>query len=646
MLPPDNWPCNLPCLTQEQSQILDQEIQNLLQKNAIESTVSTKGFFSSMFTVPKKDGGWRPIINLRSLNSYLVVSHFKMEGIGSLKDVLQEGDFMGKIDLEDAYLSVPVHQEHRDFLKFCWRQKIYRFRSLPFGLATAPRVFTKILRPLVARMRMTGLRIIVYLDDMLVMAQSAERLMSHMQTLARELQALGFKLNHKKCVWEPVQAIEFLGFLVNSKTMKIYLPEEKIQKVMKECRHTINKRSVTARHLAHLIGLLSSTAPAISVAPFHYRGLQRLRQRALQNSRGNYDHEIVVDKEAEADLLWWVEHVRGSDGHPVVHPSADMILTTDASKSGWGATDQERSTGGMWTQDERKAHINCLEMKAALLALQTFVSTRQNIHILLLIDNSSAIAYINHKGGTHSRAMSDLALEIWEWCLTRRITIHAEHIPGVYNTVADAESRRSFEPSDWKLHKGVFDQLQKVWGPHNVDLFAARHNRQLPRYFSFKPDPEAEAVDALAQCWSDLRAYAFPPFALIGRCLRKLEQEEVKELVLIVPVWHNQTWFPTLLTKLIDLPILLPDLKKIITNPAGEAHPLIEKSSLHLAACRVSGQVYRNKEFLMSLSESFQQHGGKARKNLIHQHGESGYFGVVEQTPIPFHHLSGRFWTF
>ena len=100
------------------------------------------------------------------------------------------------------------------------------------------------------------------------------------------------------------------------------------------------------------------------------------------------------------------------------------------------------------------------------------------------------------------------------------------------------------------------------------------------------------------------------------------------------------------LTKLIDLPILLPDLKKIITNPARKAHPLIERNCLHLAACRVSGQVYRNKEFLMSLSESFQQHGGKARKNHIHQHGASGYFGVVEQSPIPFHHLSGVFWTF
>ena len=164
----------------------------------------------------------------------------------------------------------------------------------------------------------------------------------------------------------------------------------------------------------------------------------------------------------------------------------------------------------------------------------------------------------------------------------------------------------------------------------------AQQTIQLPRYFSFKPDPEAETVDALAQCWSDLRAYAFYPFALIGWCLQKLEQEQVKELVLMVPVRHNQTWFPALLTKLIDLPILLPGFNKIITNPAGETHPFIEKNSLHLATCRVLDQVYRNKEFLMSLSESFQQHGGKACKILIHQHGESGYFGVVEQTPFPF----------
>lgn len=139
------------------------------------------------------------------------------------------------------------------------------------------------------------------------------------------------------------------------------------------------------------------------------------------------------------------------------------------------------------------------------------------------------------------------------------------------------------DPSDWRLHERVLNQLQKVWNPYEVDLCAARDNRQLPHYFRFRSDPETEAVDALAQCWLDLRPYAFSPFTLIQGCLWKLEQEQVKELVLIVPAWQNQTWFPTLLTKLINLPILLPNSKKIITNPVGEIHPLIEQNTLHLA---------------------------------------------------------------
>ena len=309
--------------------------------------------------------------------------------------------------------------------------------------------------------------------------------------------------------------------------------------------------------------------------------------------------------------------------------------------SGWGATDQSNSTGGMWTKEERTAHINYLEMKAVLLALQTFASAKQDIHILLLIDNSSTIAYINHKGGTHSQTLSDLAVEIWKWCITRKIMIHAEHIPGVHNVVADAESRKAIEPSDWRLEKRVFGRLQEVWGPFDNDLFAARHNRQLPRYYSFRPDPEAEAVDVLSQCWMDLRPYAFPPFILIGRCLQKLEQDQVRELVLIVPVWQNQAWFPNLLTKLVDLPILLPNFTKIITNPMGETHPLVEQNSLHLAACKVSGLTSRTIGFQTSLSKLSQQHGEKARKSHTHLHGESGYFGVIKQTPIPFRHLFG-----
>ena len=101
-------------------------------------------------------------------------------------------------------------------------------------------------------------------------------------------------------------------------------------------------------------------------------------------------------------------------------------------------------------------------MKAVHLALQTFVSAKSNIHILMLIDNSITNAYINHTGGTHSKALSNLALEVWEQCINRQISLHAEHILAVINTVTDAELRKALVPSNWMLDKKVFHTLQRV----------------------------------------------------------------------------------------------------------------------------------------------------------------------------------------
>ena len=99
---------------------------------------------------PKKDGRQRPVINLKSLNQSVRTEHFKMEGIHMLKDLLRAGDWMAKIDLKDAYFMVPMAKEDRDFLKFQWEDKFYRFNCLPFRLSSAPWVFTKTTRPVMA----------------------------------------------------------------------------------------------------------------------------------------------------------------------------------------------------------------------------------------------------------------------------------------------------------------------------------------------------------------------------------------------------------------------------------------------------------------------------------------------------------------
>ena len=272
----------LPRMNQAEKQALVLEVKSLLDKGAIKAAnLQTLGFYSQLFAVPKKDGGWRPIINLKSLNAYLMTPHFKMEGIQSLKDTLVTGDFMAKLDLKNAYLSVPMSKQTYRYLRFAWEGKVFEFSSLPFGLAPAPIVFTKLLKPAAAFLRRHGIWIHIYLDDMLLMAPSASQMQCHVVIASEVLTRLGFVLNLKKCETEPTQLIEFLGFTVNSESMTLSLPDSKVSKIRKECHYLLNQAEVSARQLAKLIGLLTSTLPAIEQAPLHYRALQRSKNQAL-----------------------------------------------------------------------------------------------------------------------------------------------------------------------------------------------------------------------------------------------------------------------------------------------------------------------------------------------------------------------------
>ena len=201
------------------------------------------------------------------------------------------------------------------------------------------------------------------------------------------------------------------------------------------------------------------------------------------------------------------------------------MIETDASQQGWGAVCKEVRTGGLWSQNERLLHINCLELLAGAFAVKCFAKNQICLHVRLGMDNTTAIAYLNKLGGTRSLVLSNLVAELWSWALNRGMILSVEHLPGKWNTQADQKSRHYQDFSDWHLDPSLFLALMKIREPCQIDLFANRLNAQLPAFFSWKPDPQGLASDAFQQAWNTGRNYAFPPFCLIMKTLAKLREE-------------------------------------------------------------------------------------------------------------------------
>ena len=117
-----------PTLSDKMCALCESQVIEIIEKKAIRRTHYVSGvFLSNIFVIPKSFGGFRQICNLKNLNSFLAPVHFKMEGIPILKGILWEGHWFVKVDLKDAYLTVPVGVSHQKLLCFSWRDNIYQF---------------------------------------------------------------------------------------------------------------------------------------------------------------------------------------------------------------------------------------------------------------------------------------------------------------------------------------------------------------------------------------------------------------------------------------------------------------------------------------------------------------------------------------
>lgn len=320
--------------------------------------------------------------------------------------------------------------------------QLLQYTSLPFGLAAGPRLFTKVMKPIIAFLRRLGIRLLIYLDDILLLNQTKEGLMKDRDSLIWLLHNLGWLINWKKSVLEPTQTIEFLGLKVDSVEMSVYLPQDKIQNIKMKCQKALESDHITIQELASLVGSLNATVEAVIPASLYVRELQMFKTKCLIKEK-SYKNKINLSQECKTEISWWIQQLQVWNGKQIITNEPDLVIETDASTMGWGfhCPFSQTRMGGPWSPVEKKLHINALELKTANTAVKSVAKNKQNVHIHLKMDNTTAVTYVNKMGGTKSPILTNIAKDLWEYCLERKITLTAEHLPGSLNQTADLESR-------------------------------------------------------------------------------------------------------------------------------------------------------------------------------------------------------------
>ncbi len=374
----------------EQALVMEQEVATLLRKEAIEVVpplVRESGFYSRYFIVPKKDGGLRPILDLRLLNRSVKRLKFKMLTIKQVVAQIRFEDWFVTIDLKDAYFHISILPQHRKFLRFALGGKAYQYRVLPFGLALSPRTFTKSVDAALAPLRLQGICILNYIDDWLILAQSEQVAVRHQDVVLAHMRDLGLRLNAKKSVLPPVQRITYLGVVWDSTTMQALLSPARIESILATVKRVREGQSLTVKQFQRLLGLMAAASNVISFGLLYMRWFRTTGF----SPRRNPFHMIKVMRRCLCALDMWKKPWFLSQGPVLGAPCRRETLTTDASLTDWGAVMSGRSAQGLWEGPHLSWHINSLEMLAVFQALKHFIPDLGGHHVLVRTDNTSGV---------------------------------------------------------------------------------------------------------------------------------------------------------------------------------------------------------------------------------------------------------------
>jgi hypothetical protein len=580
--------------------------------------------------VPKANGDKRLVMDATKVNRWMRKIHFKMEGVPTLKETIQKNDYAISFDLKEAYNHVPVHSTMQPLLGICWNGKAYKYVGMPFGLSDAPRVFSQIIKKVVNTIRdLWRIKAVIYLDDLILLHQNPDHLKKVGQEVTEFLEWLGWTVNLEKSQLDPSQTFKYLGWQWNSSELTVQIPKERREKALALLREFRKKcfktKMVDVRWLAKVIGVLSAMRTQWPSASLYLLKMNQLKSETV-NQKG-WNTKCRLNPSLIGELRCWTNMVKNNKPQKIQQfLTPQVLITTDASPFGWGASLKEitsssntlqkliTSTTNLpieWDKSWNKTLRSCLSEKSerivsggwpkrisentsnyrelmaiyyAIMHWLNVIKQRKWRSLLIMTDNTTAMYNINRRAAAPNLAPT--LRKLLNLIDRNDLRIRATHIPGSANKTTDALSRLE-RSGDYSLKKGILEKICPVIGIYpDVDLFASKRNHLLQTYCSLRYQPahkvnpppglirtrkKGDAGNPLGNAfhlnWKGLTPLIHPPIPLIYRALEKFSNEGDMS-ILIAPDWPGQTW-NSLLHKLHVKKIVLGDSEEVLEKGPG-----------------------------------------------------------------------------
>ena len=497
---------------------------------------------------PKK---YRLIYNLKHYNGALGKRRFRMETLGLLRHVARRGYYACSLDIKDMFHHVPLApQQSRQFGMGPFKAPLLRYvvwKGMPFGLKHAPFWARQMLRPLVRLWRKRGLKVIVYVDDILVVARTATLAERHRNQIEEDLQKAGWTPHPRKGQRTATQNIRFLGFDVDLRGGRIRTPQNKVDKVKALAEKTLQHRHTSGERWASLLGSLHACAPATQQLAAILRPASHMIPYCTKRAK------VYPTARARQVIAQALTRIGDGRGRPIWTSGPTRIVEYDmASSVGWAGG--IRGTGirakGDWTRKEGSLKDKGrLELTGARNTCMALMAELRNKNVRLVGDNPKAQKYLRDGGG-RDPVCTQIVLEVYEWANKNGISLLPTETRRLYTgrdlSFADDWSRTK-DRTSWTTTRAARNRMRETFGRPELDLFADADNAAADTWFTRYNQPGTAGTDALAQSWpTDKLLLAVPPFSLIPRVLEHAESEHARVL-LVHPVWHAAPWWPHLL---------------------------------------------------------------------------------------------------